>query len=419
MSGPERGPIRRLLSSSAYLFVSTVAGGLLGYAYQIVMGRFMSPEDYGLFMALMALVPVLSVPLATIHMSVSRRLSQYMALGQRDEFIDFFWAATIKMLVLGGVGLAGFAALSVPIQKLLASPSLVPVWLVGLYMFFVLLTPVMNAAVQAAQRFSFIAFINVFGPFAKLAFGGAFVALGWRVHGALSGLVLTGASLALIWFAYCRWGMHMTWRRPAWLRHLAAKDVFPVLLAQLAFTLLSQIDLLLAKHLFSPHDAGMYAAAATLGKAVLFLPASIVVPLFPITASESTAGRETRGLLRRAVMVTLALTVAGALFYLITGDVLVRLLFGEAYQPAGTILRLYGFAMVPMAVIMVIEHYLVAKGRLLFAYLTFLVSPLFIGAALAWHDSPLNIVWLMIASGLACLAVAGFILRGPRAARLA
>jgi O-antigen/teichoic acid export membrane protein len=406
-----------LLSSSALLFASSIAGGVLGYAYQILMGRFMSPEDYGLFMALMALVPLLGVPLATIHMSVSRRLSQYLALEQHAEFSDFFWAATIKMVAFGCIGLVGYLAVSVALQRLLASPTLLPVLLVGLYMFFVLLTPVMNAAIQASQRFGFIAFSNVLGPLVKLIFGAFFVALGWRVDGALYGVVLTGALLAIISFLYCRWRLEIAWQRPARLKHLGMKDVVPVLLATLAFTLLSQIDLLLVKHLFSAHEAGTYAAAATLGKAVLFLSGAIVVPLFPMTATESTAGRETRWLLYRAVGATLVLTLSGALFYLVAGDLLVRLLFGERYAQAGEILRLYGFAMVPMAVIMVIEHYLVAKGRLLFAYLIFAVSPLFVVAALIWRSSPLNVVWLMIGSGSICLVAAALLLGGTRAAR--
>lgn len=403
---PARPVADKLLRTSAFLFASTILGGALGYAYQIVMGRFLSPEDYGLFMALMALIPILSVPISTVYMSVSRRFSRYLALEQKDAFDDFFWSAQLKMLAFGVLGLLVFLALSAPLTNFLSAPSLVPVWLVGIYMFFILLTPIVNAAIQASQKFRFIAVTNVVGPLAKLVSGAAFIAIGWRVEGALCGLVATAAFLAAFGFHYCRRRLDLRWRRPSWSHRLGIGEVYPVLLATLAFTLLFQVDLLLVKHLFSPHVAGMYAAAATLGKAVLFLPTSIVVPLFPMTAAAAATGQNTTRLLRKAIGATLVLTLAGALVYFIFAEMIVLLLFGEKYREAIPILRYYGFAMVPIAIVMVVEHYLVAKGRMLFAYLIFACSPVFIGSALYWRGDPLNIVWLMIAVGIAILAVA-------------
>ncbi len=403
----------RLLRTSGYLFASSILGGVLGYVYNIVMARFMTPEDYGLFMALMVLVPLLSVPLATVYMAVSRRFSQYLALDQKNKIIDLFWSAQIKVVLFGSIGLLIFIAGSLPLQHLLAAPSLMPIWLVGIYMFFVFLTPIVNAAVQANQHFGFIAFSNVIGPLAKLVFGVLFITLGLRVEGALYGLVLSGALLAAIGFYYCWRDLGLTWRKPSWSQHLNLKDIYPVLFATFAFALLFQIDLLLVKHLFSPYEAGMYAAAATLGKAVLFLPTSIVVPLFPMTATETTAGRDTTNLLRRALGVTFGFTLAGAFFYYLFAEQIIRILFGSHYVEAAPILRYYGFAMVPMAIIMVVEHYLVAKGRLLFAYLIFGLSPVFVVIALFWSNSPISIVWLMIGIGVAILVLALLFWRKP------
>lgn len=398
----------RLLMASSYLFASSIVGGVLGYVYQIVMARFMTPNDYGLFMALMALVPILSVPLATIYMAVSRRFSQYIALDEKDKLVDLFWSAQIKVVLFGSIGLLFFIACSVSLQRFLVAPSLLSIWLVGIYMFFVFLITIANAAIQANQHFWFIAFSNVIGPLGKLVFGVLFIALGLRVQGAMYGLISTVAMLAAIGFYYCWRNLGLTWRKPSWSQHLNLKDIYPVFLATFSFTLLFQIDLLLVKHLFSPYEAGMYAAAATLGKATLFLPSSIVVPLFPMTAAETTAGRETTNLLLKAIGVTFGISLLGALFYYLLAEQTIMILFGPDYVEAAPILRYYGFAMVPMAIIMVVEHYLVAKGRLLFAYLIFGLSPVFVLFVLFWSHSPISVVWLMIGVGISILVLAVF-----------
>lgn len=53
----------------------------------------------------------------------------------------------------------------------------------------------------------------------------------------------------------------------------------------LAFFAFTNVDVLLARHLFSHHDAGIYAGGAILTKACLFLPKFVLVVAFPTMAS--------------------------------------------------------------------------------------------------------------------------------------
>jgi hypothetical protein len=41
----------RLVRASLSLLAGTVAGGMMGYVFQVVMGRMLSPLEYGLFSA--------------------------------------------------------------------------------------------------------------------------------------------------------------------------------------------------------------------------------------------------------------------------------------------------------------------------------------------------------------------------------
>jgi O-antigen/teichoic acid export membrane protein len=69
----------KLASASAWLFVGGIVGGLLGYVFQVLMGRMLSTQEYGLFNAMMAFFIVLGAPLGTLMMVVSRKISEYRA----------------------------------------------------------------------------------------------------------------------------------------------------------------------------------------------------------------------------------------------------------------------------------------------------------------------------------------------------
>lgn len=404
---------KKLVGSSAYLFATSILGGVLGYAYSVAMGRMLKPEEYGLLGALLALVPILSVPMTTVNIAVTRRFSQYLALGEKSAIGALFWRVQRRLLLFGAIALLVFAACSVPLQHVLGSPELLPVLFIGLNLFFVLLLPIANGLAQARHRFGFIAMLNVLGPLAKLLGSALFVALGWGVGGAALGLALATGVLAATGIAYC-WGrLDTPWQRGGENLSLPLRDLFPVFLATLAFNLMFQIDVLLAKTFLDPRHAGFYAAAATLGKAVMYLPSSIVVPLFPMAAAGDTLKHDTGHLLKKAILLTLGLTLAGAVFYLLFAEPVTVLLFGEPYREAARILRFYGFAMVPMALVMVLEHYLLAQGRLLFAYLVFAATPILVGGGWLWRDDPINLVWLMLGVGVAIVTLAVWLMRKP------
>ena len=61
----------KLARASAWLFIGGIAVGILGYVFQVLMGRLLSTQEYGLFSAMMALFTVLAAPLATLMMVVS------------------------------------------------------------------------------------------------------------------------------------------------------------------------------------------------------------------------------------------------------------------------------------------------------------------------------------------------------------
>ena len=56
-------------------------------------------------------------------------------------------------------------------------------------------------------------------------------------------------------------------------------------LANTFFGVMTQADVILVKHHFPPGEAGLYASASIMGKAVMYLPTAIIMALFPMVAA--------------------------------------------------------------------------------------------------------------------------------------
>jgi O-antigen/teichoic acid export membrane protein len=133
--------------------------------------------------------------------------------------------------------------------------------------------------------------------------------------------------------------------------------------------------------------------------------------LFPMVAERKAKGERSGHLLLQAVTLTAILCCAAATIYFVGGEWLVGLLYGDRYRPAGQVLRYFGFAMFPMAIVLVAEHFMIAKGRILFTYLFVVAAPVEIGAIALFHQDLRLVVAIVGATGVALIAMACALLR--------
>jgi O-antigen/teichoic acid export membrane protein len=397
----------KLASASAWMFVGSIAGGLLGYVFQVLMGRMLSTQEYGLFNAMMALFIVLGAPLSTLMMVISRKISEYRARLDVGSITHFYYSINIRTAIVGALILGVYLFFSPQIQFYLKVPSVIPVYLLGALLFLTFLPAINNAFLQGLQRFIWISATSSFGVLLKIIFSAALVWLGYGVAGAIGGIILAVIAGWLITYGVLHRSLAEGRGLPFQTAHLSIKPALPVLVANVAFATMTQLDIILVNYYFPAHEAGLYAAASILGKAVMYLPGGIAMALFPMVAENHARSQSSAHLLLQAVGLTTLLSGAGAVFYFLFGEGIIALLYGEHYRGAGEVLKFYGFAILPMALVLVAEHFLIAKGRVLFAYLFLFTAPLQLIAIYFFHDSLQMVVAVMGGSGL-ILALSGY-----------
>ncbi len=261
--------------------VIAVAMGVMNvasYAYTIVAARVLGPAGYGAFAAMMGLVIVVNVVSLGLQATGARRIAADPA---HRDLLEAEITVTARRAALG------LAAVALAATPLITWALHLDSWLTAA----TLAVPAAAFAVMGGQAgllqgerrwWAFAAVFSAFG-LARLAFGLVGLAVWPHPLGAMSG-VAAGSLVPVVigWLALRRGRTPVQSTgegrlEPTGLLREAAHSSH----ALLAFFALSSVDVLVARAILEPHEAGLYAAGVILAKAVLFLPYFLTVVAFP------------------------------------------------------------------------------------------------------------------------------------------
>ena len=407
MSGVNTLAGSKVLRAGSVLTILNLAAGAIGYIFQVLMGRTLVCEDFVLFNALMAVVMVTCSPLVAVGLVLTKQVAVIRASGDEGRVQALYRTFGGRLVLACGVGLAMLLASAPVVRQYLRIRDDESLWLFGVILVLTAFVYLNNAFLQGMQQFGWLGGLGVGAMAIKMVLCVVFVAVfGWGVHGALGGVAAA---------MFCVWVVGV-WSISEGSSARAANDqeippfamrLIPSLVAgNIAFVAMTQLDIVLVNHYFEPDLSSQFTAASILGKAVLYLPASLATAIYPMAVEDRATGKGSRDMVTQAVGATLLLCVSAALVYRVAGTWVLAALFGADYARAGHLLAMYGIAMVPIGVAIVVKHFLLAKGQTLFAWL-FVVAACVEGAVIhAWHPS-LQAVLAVIAVCNSLLAVSG------------
>ncbi len=396
------------------LTISNILVGIFGYLFQIAVGRLLSPGEFGLFSSIIALYMFLGSPLVFVNMLVVKQISVLRALGQLNDLGNFYFRVQKYLFLFAIISIViAFGAqnfLGVYIKNIAKSEVLLLGLLFSVNLFFA----INNSFLQGLQLFGFQSATHILFSIGKLIFGVAFILTGLSVFGGILGVtVATACSVFLGWY-FLKAALKDGRVEPISGRvspHGIKAGSLSILVMSIAFAMLTQFDMILVNWLYTPEQAGMYAAASVLGKAVLYIPSGLVIVLFPMVVEGAVGQKNTLHILRLALATTFLICGILAIIYFLFGEMLITLMYGQAYMGAGDLLRWYGMAMLPLALIVVLEHYLIAHGRALFSWIFLAISPLQAAVVYFWHEQLINVVISIGCCGIILLTIGVFLAR--------
>lgn len=377
-----------------------IAGGFDALV-SIVSGRMLSKEQFGIFVAVTALLQVLVHVTNVIRNVVAYYTADFTAqpesLAKIQTFFRRSWrwswrwglAATLVMFILSG-----------PIARFLNIDSILPLYAASFAILMLFVRPVTDGTLQGIQQFIGLSSVQVTQSLLRLIFAIILILAGLQAFGALLALPLatTSALLLAVWFL-----------RPYFQQAKIQVDVPAVslrysaftLLGLLAYALLVNVDAIVVKRFFSDAVAGDYGTVVTLGKINLFATLGIGMVLFPKATQREAAGQDSRPVLALALGATLAVGLVLTVFYYFASDVIVTTIFSESYNDPGLVLPMVGAATTLYAAINIWLNYALSLNHHAFIItLAGLVLVLILGMFL-FHDSLEIIAGIMIIIGIA------------------
>jgi O-antigen/teichoic acid export membrane protein len=318
--------------------VLTLIASALNYGSNLIFSRLLDPEGFGELTALLSLSVVLTIPTGAAQTVIAGRVAAWRAQG-RDDIVRYLVRHALGHVLAIALAVGAVYTVAIPLvievmQLREPGPAVALAPLVILSFIY----PVFLATLQGTDRFIALGVLLLAIAFSRIAFGVPWAAAGGGAGGAIAGQAL--GMLVAIAVSGIVLGGYLERRgkgaATSGFRRRPDMGAISASLAFIAFALVANLDILLAKLFLDPRQMGDYSALATLAKIVLFLPAAIGVAMVP-SAARAQDDRVVRArVLRLSALSVLGTTLLVSVPAAVFPETVIRLMFGASYLDAAS-----------------------------------------------------------------------------------
>jgi O-antigen/teichoic acid export membrane protein len=394
------GKLKFFFLFNIIIVVLSNVANLLNYFFQVMMGRFLSTENFGILNSLLSITVILSLFAVVIQFVIAKDFIA-VPVQERASFVKarfrsclFFSVAMILFLFASypllcfSIGVYNFPLIAV----LIISPAVYVLqgFYNGLMQGGMMLLPLVIIQVVTAITRIFCGFLFV--KLLPLSSLGAMLSI---LIAIIIGLIFSHISLRAFYRPDGDCVCHVA---PSFMK---IKHDYQFLITLsfmlLAILLLTNIDVVLVKHYCSENDTGLFTSATILARVAQFLPASLLAVLFPKVLKEVQDGKSSTGTVFVVMLLTVFLAGGYLIFVLLYPVAVLTFVFGESYTASASLLRVVTFSMVFMAVLGVLFNYFLAKKEYFFIFPTFVVIFVMIAVIVfKWNHTSMQIALCML-----------------------
>ena len=347
---------REFYRDAFIMMIAMTLSNFFNYLYQLLMGRFLTPKEYGELFSLLSLFYIFSVLFTTINTSITKFTAVYGVNKEYGKIKGILIKAT-KSFTLLGIGMYIVLVLLSPIISSFLNIE-DNMYVIALFASipFGLILPAYQGILRGLQRFGALGISVSSWAFFKLLFGVLLVLLGYGVLGGVLGVFLAhvGGFLITLLFLKDLFGYKHN-------HDIELKDIIKysglAFLAIFAYTTMWNIDVILVKHYLSPLEAGNYSAISVLGKIALFAPGAVGMVVFPKAAERHEKGEKHLHILLKGLVLVFLISGGVVLLYALFPKFIITFIYGEKYLSVAPYLWRYGLAMMFLAMSGVVMNY--------------------------------------------------------------
>jgi len=277
-----------LISGSAIIFGGTLIANILNFFFNLYMNRNLSIADYGTLASIVSIISLAMVVSGSITPTVVNFAASYFAKNEHDKLRGLFYKLTQYYVVIGVIIFFIFWFFAQPIGRFFNIHDTNLILLTGFSIFFIFVSTINTAFLQAQLAFTFISFTTLFSTVIKFVLGIIFISLGFAVVGGVFAYLISFAVMYFLNFIPMKY--LFTTKITSSRFHIKEIIAYgmPAALASFGLTSFATTDLILIKHFFNPTTAGIYAGITLVGKVIFFFSAPIATVMFPLIVQKHT-----------------------------------------------------------------------------------------------------------------------------------
>ncbi len=391
-----------LFISGTIFLVGFIFVSIFNYLYHLFMGRMLGPTEYGVLGSLFAIIYFATFSTDTFNKVISKHAAEFHSKNEKGFLKYLIKRGLMKVALYGTIVLLIYFAAIPFLAEFLNIESYTELAITGVIAFFSLVGVVFSGALNGMQKFVWQNLSSVISTLLKFSIAILLVFLGFGVNGALFALVI--GAIAGIFISYIPLKKLLKTTKP---EKFNTKRIYqyalPVFFSSLFVILLITADQLLVKHFLSSADAGFYAAAGNIAKAIWFSSGFLTAALFPKIASLKARNLNASKILIKAIIYTSLLALIGLTIFYFAPSLVVGVLYGPQYAPISSLIFLFGLGMAFFSLIQLLVVYNLATDRYGFVYILALGLLAEVIGITYFHESLLQIVKIFLISTLSVL----------------
>lgn len=370
--------------------------GAVSFIFNPVMGVMLGPSGYGELLSLLSLLTIFSVPALTLNTILIKTTASYQAKNDTDQIKSLFIWMTQKFFIASFAIIIFFWLLSAPVAAFLNVNQTLPVVLLGVLCGATFLITINGAFLQGLLKFEGFTFTGLINSIMRVILAFILVKIGLSVNGALEGLILAILITYLIGWWLVNKNIRGATLVKVRLREML-KFIGPAFFAILGLTLLTNLDVVLVKHFFSPLDAGLYGAGVITSRVVVFACLPITQVIFPLITQRAESKKAYHHLVQIALGLTLLIGLATATVYFLVPNLVLKIFFlsrASQYLGALRILGIFSVVITFYSITTLLTYFFLSIHKVRFSY-ALILAALIEGVGIwFYHPNLLGVIWV-------------------------
>src|SRR3989344_488186 len=325
------GKIRKdeLIRGSFTLFILINLFNLFGYIQHLIMARMLGPVDYGIFAVLMSFVLIYAIPSEAIQTVISRNTSKLNVGKDFGKMKDMMYKSLKNGAFVSLAVFIVFTILSFTLFSEILKINALLLTIGNLLIFAMFLVPVTRGIIQGRKKFSALGWTMFLEAILKVGLSAIFVYIGWRVYGAIIGVIVAVIAVLALSFAFIR--EIVSARREKVESGGLYFGNLNIWLAVAAVFIFFSSDIIIAKAVFEPELAGKYAVLSMIGKMIFYGTSGISKVMFPISSQRFEEKKKASDVFKKSLIITLMLCIAAVIITGLFPTLVIKTLFGTTY----------------------------------------------------------------------------------------